>query len=59
MAKYKTTKDPLILFRNRVTEAGLLDGKSLDEIDKQCKQHIQQCVAHGQVLGSRRPRPIC
>ncbi|HUL07540.1 MAG TPA: thiamine pyrophosphate-dependent dehydrogenase E1 component subunit alpha [Candidatus Acidoferrum sp.] len=45
VAKYKATKDPLLLFRNRVTEAGLLEGKALDEIDKASKQRIQQCVA--------------
>jgi len=45
VAKYKAAKDPLMLFRNRVTEAGLLEGKALDEIDKAGKQRIQQCVA--------------
>ena len=45
VAKYKAAKDPLMLFRNRVTEAGLLEGKALDEIDKASKQRIQQCVA--------------
>jgi len=45
VAKYKATKDPLLLFRNRVTEAGLLEGKALDEIDRAAKQRIQQCVA--------------
>ncbi len=45
VAKYKAAKDPLMLFRNRVTEAGLLEGKTLDEIDKASKQRIQQCVA--------------
>ena len=45
VAKYKATKDPLMLFRNRVTEAGLLEGKALDAIDRECKQRIQQCVA--------------
>ena len=45
VAKYKAAKDPLMLFRNRVTEAGLLEGKALDEIDKACKQRVQQCVA--------------
>jgi len=45
VAKYKAAKDPLNLFRNRVTEAGLLEGKALDEIDTACKQRIQQCVA--------------
>jgi acetoin:2,6-dichlorophenolindophenol oxidoreductase subunit alpha len=45
VAKYKAAKDPLMLFRNRVIEAGLLEGKTLDEIDKASKQRIQQCVA--------------
>ena len=45
VAKYKATKDPLMIFRNRVTEAKLLDSKALDDIDKQAKQRIQQCVA--------------
>ena len=45
VAKYKAAKDPLMLFRNRVTEAGLLEGTALDEIDKASKQRIQQCVA--------------
>ena len=45
VAKYKAAKDPLMLFRNRVTEAGLLDGKALEEIDRDTKKRIQQCVA--------------
>jgi pyruvate dehydrogenase E1 component alpha subunit len=45
VAKYKAAKDPLKLFRGRVTEAGLLEGKALDDIDRECKQRIQQCVA--------------
>jgi TPP-dependent pyruvate/acetoin dehydrogenase alpha subunit len=45
VAKYKAAKDPLKLFRNRVTEAGLLEGKALDDIDGECKKRIQQCVA--------------
>jgi pyruvate dehydrogenase E1 component alpha subunit len=45
VAKYKATKDPLMLFRQRVTEAGLLDGKALDEIDQAARSRIQQCVA--------------
>jgi pyruvate dehydrogenase E1 component alpha subunit len=45
VAKYKATNDPLSVFRNRVTQAHLLDGKTLDEIDKKCKQRIHQCVA--------------
>src|SRR5262245_51230061 len=45
VAKYKATKDPLMLFRNRVTEAGLLEGKALDEIDRECKAQIKKCVS--------------
>jgi pyruvate dehydrogenase E1 component alpha subunit len=45
VAKYKAAKDPLMLFRNRVTEAGLLEGKALEEIDRDTKKRIQQCVA--------------
>jgi pyruvate dehydrogenase E1 component alpha subunit len=44
VAKYKATKDPLMLFRQRVTEAGLLDAKALDEADHEAKSRIQQCV---------------
>jgi pyruvate dehydrogenase E1 component alpha subunit len=44
VAKYKASKDPLTLFRNRVTEAKLLDAKTLDEIDRECKARIKKCV---------------
>jgi len=45
VSKYKAEKDPLTLFRNRVTQAKLLDGKALDEIDGECKARIKQCVS--------------
>jgi len=45
VAKYKASKDPLSLFRQRVTEAGLLEPAQLDEIDRETKDRIQQCVA--------------
>jgi pyruvate dehydrogenase E1 component alpha subunit len=45
VAKYKATKDCLMQFRQRVVEAGLLDGGALDEIDRSCTRRIQQCVA--------------
>ena len=45
VAKYKAAKDPLSLFRNRVTAAKLLDGKTLDAIDRECKERIRQCVS--------------
>jgi pyruvate dehydrogenase E1 component alpha subunit len=44
VAKYKATKDPLMLFRKRVNDAKLLDGAALDAIDKECKARIKQCV---------------
>lgn len=45
VARYKATKDCLMQFRNRVSEAGLLDTKALDEIDQAARSRIQQCVA--------------
>ena len=45
VANYKAVKDPLMLFRRRVTEAGLLDGAAMDEIDRAAKSRIAQCVA--------------
>jgi pyruvate dehydrogenase E1 component alpha subunit len=44
VANYKATKDPLMLFRRRVTEAGLLEGEALDEIDRATRSRIEQCV---------------
>ena len=43
--KVKAEKDALMLFRNRVTEAGLLDGEPMDEIDKACRDRIEQVLA--------------
>ena len=45
VAKYKAAKDPLIAVPQSRHPGGLLEGKSLDEIDKASKQRIQQCVA--------------
>jgi pyruvate dehydrogenase E1 component alpha subunit len=45
VANYKAQKDPLMLFRRRVGEAGLLDGAAMDEVDRACKSRIAQCVA--------------
>ena len=44
VANHKAAKDCLMLFRNRVTEAGLLEGGQLDAIDKECKERIEYCV---------------
>jgi acetoin:2,6-dichlorophenolindophenol oxidoreductase subunit alpha len=34
-----------MIFRNRVTEAGLLDGSAMDQVDKECRDRIQQVLA--------------
>ena len=41
----RATKDCLKLFRQRVTEAGLLDSEAMDEIDEACRQRIAECLA--------------
>jgi pyruvate dehydrogenase E1 component alpha subunit len=43
--KLREQKDCLDLFRKRVTETGLLEGKELDAIDEQAKAQIDQAVA--------------
>jgi len=43
--KLRADKDCLKLFRQRVTEAGLLEAKQLDEIEKQATALIDQAVA--------------
>jgi pyruvate dehydrogenase E1 component alpha subunit len=45
VASYKASKDPLMLFRNRVIEASLLTPKELDAIDAEVKVSIAQAVA--------------
>jgi len=46
VAKYKAANDCLMQFRNRVTEAGLLEGDQLDTIDRECREHIAFCVSN-------------
>jgi TPP-dependent pyruvate/acetoin dehydrogenase alpha subunit len=46
VASYKATKDCLMLFRNRVTEAGLLEAGQLEEIDREAKDRIAFCVSN-------------
>ena len=43
--KLKAEKDCLNLFRQRVTEAGLLESAQLDQIDKEARQVIDQALA--------------
>ena len=45
LEEVKATKDCLMLFKNRVTEAGLLDSTTLEEVDKEARDRIAQCVA--------------
>ena len=45
VANYKASKDPLMLFRRRVVEAGLLDAGAIDEVDRATRSRIAQCVA--------------
>ena len=43
--RLKAEKDCLKMFRQRVTEAGLLEGAQLDELDREVKSLIEQAVA--------------
>jgi pyruvate dehydrogenase E1 component alpha subunit len=43
--KIKAEKDCLQMFRQRVTEAGLLEGAQLDELDREVTSLIEQAVA--------------
>ena len=45
VSDYRATKDPLMLFRRRVTEAGLLESGDLNDIERGTKDRIAQCVA--------------
>jgi pyruvate dehydrogenase E1 component alpha subunit len=45
LQEIQATRDCLKLFRERVTEAGLLEPGQLDEIDAACRQRIEQCVS--------------
>jgi acetoin:2,6-dichlorophenolindophenol oxidoreductase subunit alpha len=45
LQQVQASRDPLMLFRQRVSEAGLLDADQLDEIDGQSRSRIEQCVA--------------
>ncbi len=42
VAKLRATKDPLVIFRQRVVEAALLEPADLDRIDEEVKSHIDQ-----------------
>ena len=43
--KIKAAKDCLMLFKQRVTEAGLLEASEMEEIEKESKSLIEQCLA--------------
>ncbi len=53
VAKLRATKDPLKIFRQRVTEAALLDGEALDEVDAEIKSMIDQVTV--QAKGAAMP----
>jgi len=42
--KIKATKDCLMLFKQRVTEAGLLDAAEMEAIEKESKSTIEACL---------------
>ena len=42
VANLRATKDPLLIFRQRVVEAALLEPADLDRIDEEVKSHIDQ-----------------
>jgi len=42
--KIKAAKDCLMLFKQRVSEAGLLDAAEMDEIEKESKSTVAQCL---------------
>ena len=44
VANYRKAKDPLALFRHRVTDAKLLNASDLDKIDVEVKARIKQAV---------------
>ena len=45
IAALKADRDPLKIFRQRVTEAGLLDTEQLDAIEKDTRALIERCLA--------------
>jgi acetoin:2,6-dichlorophenolindophenol oxidoreductase subunit alpha len=51
--KLRAERDCLMIFRKRVTEAGLLDPSALDEIDRDSAAEIDQCVHDAKAA----PRP--
>ncbi|MDH3661008.1 MAG: thiamine pyrophosphate-dependent dehydrogenase E1 component subunit alpha [Alphaproteobacteria bacterium] len=44
LEKIKAAKDCLMLFKQRVTEAGLIEGAELGEIEKESKDLVAQCL---------------
>ncbi len=48
VSKLRANKDPLKIFRQRVTEAALLEGEELDQVDDEIKSMVDQVTVHGQ-----------
>jgi pyruvate dehydrogenase E1 component alpha subunit len=46
VSKLRESKDPLKIFRKRVTEAALLENEELDEVDDEIKSMVDQVTGH-------------
>jgi len=44
LEKIKAAKDCLMLFKRRVSDAGLIEGSELDEIEKESKDLVAACL---------------
>ncbi|MCG8408927.1 MAG: thiamine pyrophosphate-dependent enzyme, partial [Phycisphaerales bacterium] len=44
VSKLRAEKDPLVIFRNRVTEAGLLEASQLDALDQEVLAEVEKAV---------------
>ena len=58
VAKYKAAKDPLMLFRNRVTEAGAAGGQGARR-DRQARSSSDPAIVAQAKSATCRPRPTC
>ena len=52
------TSDPLKLFRDRVTEAGLLEAKEFDDADSAARQLIEEAVSEAKAAPEPKPETL-
>ena len=52
-------RDCLAIFRQRVTEAGLLEAAQLDEIDREIGARIDRSVTDAKARAAAQPTPTC